>query len=152
MMKLCERMESAIPMRSWDDGQEIIVKNIAVGLIAKETYSHVTQPQENAKHFSATAGGFAHFKRWYSKLLLKVQVWQVLQIVGWRTIFKNLINTIQDKAYIEEWIFKADVSTLFIRNLANKSKWPDSVLNVKNVVITGWQEPTLFPLRGLLWY
>lgn len=111
------------------------------GADSKETYSHVTQPQENAKHFSATAGGFAHFKRWYSKLLLKVQVWQVLQIVGWRTIFKNLMNTIQDKAYIEEWIFKADVSTLFIRNLANKSEWPDSVLNVKNVVITGWQEP-----------
>lgn len=126
-------------MRWWPI--ESILKNIIVRLIAKKTYNHVTQCQENAKHFSATAGEFAHFKWWYRKMLLKVHVWQVLQIVGWRTIFKNLMNIIQDKAYIEEWIFKADVSTLFIRNLANKSIWPDSVLNVKNVVITGLQEP-----------
>ena len=126
-------------MRWWPI--ESILNNIVVRLIAKKTYNRVTQCQENAKHFSGTAGGFAHFKRWYRKMLLKVQVWQVLQIVGWRTIFKNLMNIIQDKAYVEEWIFKADVSTLFIRNLANKSIWPDSVLNVKNVVITGLQEP-----------
>ena len=126
-------------MRWWPI--ESILKNIVVRLIAKKTYNPITQCQENAKHFSGTAGGFAHFKRWYRKMLLKVQVWQVLQIVGWRTIFKNLMNIIQDKAYVEEWIFKADVSTLFIRNLANKSIWPDSVLNVKNVVITGLQEP-----------
>lgn len=126
-------------MRWWP--MQSILRNIVVRLIAKKTYNHVTQSQENAKHFSATAGGLAHFKRWYSKKMLKMQVWQVLQIVGWRTIFKNLMNIIQDKAYVEEWIFKADASTLFIRNLANKPIWPDSVLNVKNVMITGLQEP-----------
>lgn len=81
---------------------ESILKNIVVRLIAKKTYNHVTQCQENAKHFSATVGGLAHFKRRYSKKMLKVQVWQVLQIVGWRTIFKKLMNIIQDRAYVEE--------------------------------------------------
>lgn len=42
-----------------------VVDSIIVRLKAKEIYGHVTQGQENVKPFSASAGWYAHFKRWY---------------------------------------------------------------------------------------
>ena len=51
--------------------------------------------------------------------MLNLQVRQVLQIGGYRTIKKKTKPC--EKSYVEEWIFKADMSTLIYKEFSKQT-------------------------------